>query len=163
MLFTLTPYRRATIECPSSCRSTEANSPSAVIRPSRYGIQAWWSDGWSSTPTCCAQKPTRPAPAGSAVDAAAKAIKAAKKPVVLLGGQACLADGLKAAARLEAAGVTVEMKQITNIPKSTVDLDADTARKVLKLMEALDDHDDVQSVSANFNIPEETMAEIGAG
>jgi YebC/PmpR family DNA-binding regulatory protein len=62
---------------------------------------------------------------------------------------------------LEAAGVTVEMKQITNIPKSTVDLDADTARKVLKLMEALDDHDDVQNVSANFNIPEETMAEIG--
>ena len=64
---------------------------------------------------------------------------------------------------LEAAGVTIEMKQITNIPKSTVDLDAETARKVLKLMEALDDHDDVQSVSANFNIPEETMAEIGAG
>lgn len=61
---------------------------------------------------------------------------------------------------LEAAGVTVEMKQITNIPKSTVDLDAETARKVLKLMEALDDHDDVQSVSANFNIPEETMAEL---
>lgn len=64
---------------------------------------------------------------------------------------------------LEGAGVTIEMKQITNIPKSTVDLDAETARKVLKLMEALDDHDDVQSVSANFNIPEETMAEIGAG
>ena len=64
---------------------------------------------------------------------------------------------------LEAAGFTVEMKKITNIPKSTVDLDAENARKVLKLMEALDDHDDVQSVSANFNIPEETMAEIGAG
>jgi acetolactate synthase-1/2/3 large subunit len=41
------------------------------------------------------------------VDAAARAIKAAKKPVVLLGGQACRAEALKAAARLEAAGVTV--------------------------------------------------------
>ncbi len=64
---------------------------------------------------------------------------------------------------LEAAGLAVEMKQITNIPKSTVDLDAETARKVLKLMESLDDHDDVQSVSANFNIPDETMAEIEQG
>lgn len=54
-----------------------------------------------------AQKVTRPAPSGSAVDAAAKAIKAAKKPVVLLGGQACREDALKEAARLEAAGVTV--------------------------------------------------------
>jgi len=54
-----------------------------------------------------AQKPTRPAPSGQAVDAAARAIKGAKKPVVLLGGQACRAEALKEAARLEAAGVTV--------------------------------------------------------
>lgn len=54
-----------------------------------------------------AQKPARAAPAASAVDAAAKAIKGAKKPVVLLGGQAVRAEALKQAARLEAAGVTV--------------------------------------------------------
>ena len=54
-----------------------------------------------------AQKPVRPAPAGSAVEAAAKALKAAKKPVVLIGGQACLAEGVREAARLQAAGVTV--------------------------------------------------------
>lgn len=54
-----------------------------------------------------AQRPVRPAPAGSAVEAAARAIKAAKKPVVLLGGQAVRAEALKEAARLEAAGVTV--------------------------------------------------------
>lgn len=51
-------------------------------------------------------------------------------------------------------------QEITRIPTNTVDLDADSARKVLKLMEALDDHDDVQNVSANFNIPDEAMAEI---
>jgi acetolactate synthase-1/2/3 large subunit len=54
-----------------------------------------------------AQKPVRPAPAGSAVDGAAKAIKAAKNPVVLIGGQACLGEGLVQAGRLQAAGVTV--------------------------------------------------------
>ena len=57
-------------------------------------------------------------------------------------------------------GVTPEVSQITRIPNSTIDLDAETARNVLKLMEKLDDHDDVQNVSANFNIPDEAMAEI---
>jgi YebC/PmpR family DNA-binding regulatory protein len=61
----------------------------------------------------------------------------------------------------EAAGVEVGMKQLTNVPNTTVDLDVDAARKVLKLMEALDDHDDVQNVSANFNIPDEVMAAVG--
>lgn len=55
-----------------------------------------------------------------------------------------------------------ENQEITRIPNNTVDLDADTARRVLKLMEALDDHDDVQNVSANFNIPDEAMAELAA-
>jgi len=62
---------------------------------------------------------------------------------------------------LEAAGIKPEVSQITLIPKDTVDLDAPTARKVLKLMERLDDHDDVQNVSSNFNIPNDVMAEIG--
>ena len=60
----------------------------------------------------------------------------------------------------EAAGLTIEAREITRLPKDTVDLDAETGRKVLKLMEKLDDHDDVQSVSANFNIPAAAMAEI---
>jgi YebC/PmpR family DNA-binding regulatory protein len=58
------------------------------------------------------------------------------------------------------AGITVESSEITRIPQSTVDLDAETGRKVLALMEKLDDHDDVQSVSSNFNIPEDALAEI---
>jgi len=61
---------------------------------------------------------------------------------------------------LERAKLTAESKQIARLPTNTIDLDVETARKVLKLMEALDDHDDVQSVSANFNIPEEAMAEL---
>jgi len=63
---------------------------------------------------------------------------------------------------LEHAKIEPTVKQITRIPHSTVDLDdANTGRKVLKLMESLDDHDDVQNVSANFNISEEMMTELG--
>ena len=63
---------------------------------------------------------------------------------------------------LDTASIEPSVKQLTRIPNSTVDLDTKDARKVLKLMETLDDHDDVQTVSANFNIPDETLAEIEA-
>jgi transcriptional/translational regulatory protein YebC/TACO1 len=61
---------------------------------------------------------------------------------------------------LEAAGIEAESTKLTRIPKDTVDVTGEDARRVLKLMEALDDHDDVQNVSANFNIPDEAMAEL---
>ncbi|QDU94755.1 YebC/PmpR family DNA-binding transcriptional regulator [Lignipirellula cremea] len=61
---------------------------------------------------------------------------------------------------LENAGIEPDSKELTRIPKETVDLDVPLARSVLKLMDLLDDHDDVQSVSANFNIPDEAMAEL---
>ena len=62
---------------------------------------------------------------------------------------------------IEKAEIKTEASQITRIPNDTIDLDADNGRKILKLMEILDDHDDVQSVSSNFNIPDEAMADIG--
>ena len=64
---------------------------------------------------------------------------------------------------LAARGLEPESSQLSRIPTNTVDLDAETGRTVLKLVERLDDHDDVQSVSANFNIPDEAMAEIAGG
>jgi YebC/PmpR family DNA-binding regulatory protein len=63
---------------------------------------------------------------------------------------------------VDAANLTTESREITRIPKDTVDVDGDTARSILKLMDALDDHDDVQKVAANFNIPDEAMAAIEA-
>ena len=54
-----------------------------------------------------AQRPVRLPPSGDAVEAVARAIRAARNPVVLIGGQACLAAGVAQAARLQAAGVTV--------------------------------------------------------
>jgi YebC/PmpR family DNA-binding regulatory protein len=64
---------------------------------------------------------------------------------------------------VDTAGLKPEVRKITRFPKDTVDLDAPSARAVLKLMDALDDHDDVQNVAANFNIPDEAMAAIEAG
>ncbi len=63
------------------------------------------------------------------------------------------------AAALTTAGLTPEVSRISRIPKNTVDLDANLARKALKLVEALDNHDDVQSVSSNFSVPDEVLAE----
>ena len=61
---------------------------------------------------------------------------------------------------LDDAGIDPTVKQVTRIPSSTVDLDATTGAKILGFLEALDDHDDVQSVSANFNIPKEVMEQL---
>ncbi len=73
----------------------------------------------------------------------------------------CEPDAFAAISKaLEDAEITPQVKEITRIPQNTVDLDAASAGKVLKLMERLDDHDDVQNVSANFNIPEDVMAKL---
>ncbi|MFO0867693.1 MAG: YebC/PmpR family DNA-binding transcriptional regulator [Pirellulales bacterium] len=60
------------------------------------------------------------------------------------------------------AGIPMESKEFARVPANTVELDVDAARQVLKLMEALDDHDDVQSVSANFSIPDEALTQLAA-
>ncbi|QDU87531.1 putative transcriptional regulatory protein [Pirellulimonas nuda] len=63
-------------------------------------------------------------------------------------------------AAFEQAEVTADSREVTYIPRDTVDIGADDARKVLKMMELLEDHDDVQSASANFNIDDAVLAEL---
>jgi len=58
---------------------------------------------------------------------------------------------------LEQAKIEADLQQLTRIPSTTVDLDVSAAKKVLRLIEHLDDHDDVQNVSSNFNISDEVM------
>ncbi|MGE0729923.1 MAG: YebC/PmpR family DNA-binding transcriptional regulator [Acidimicrobiia bacterium] len=59
---------------------------------------------------------------------------------------------------LEGAGITYSDADVTFLPKATVALtSAEAARKVLRLIDALDDHDDVQDVYANFDIPDEIL------
>ncbi len=62
---------------------------------------------------------------------------------------------------LEASQIEIEMADVIMMPDNTVAVDDEaTAAKVLKLIELLEDHDDVQNVYANFNIPDELMEKL---
>ncbi len=61
---------------------------------------------------------------------------------------------------LEEKKYPVESAELTMIAKNQVTLDKDQARQTLKLLEALEDNDDVQDVYANFDIPDSVMAEL---
>jgi YebC/PmpR family DNA-binding regulatory protein len=64
---------------------------------------------------------------------------------------------------LEEAGFGVESSDLTMVPQATIPLDtAEAAKKVLRLIDALDDHDDVQSVHANFDIPDTILETVEA-
>ncbi len=63
---------------------------------------------------------------------------------------------------IEKGGVAVAHGEITMVPENTVPVSGRTAEQVLKLVEELEDHDDVQGVSANFDISDEEMAQISA-
>ncbi|HEX9314635.1 MAG TPA: YebC/PmpR family DNA-binding transcriptional regulator [Actinomycetota bacterium] len=64
---------------------------------------------------------------------------------------------------IEAAGLPVESAQITMEPSTTVELDRSGAGPVLKLLDALEELDDVQEVHSNFDLPDDVMAELAAG
>ncbi len=59
----------------------------------------------------------------------------------------------------EKADFKIDYSEVTQIPQTNVELEAETARQVLRLLEALDEHDDVQNVSTNLNITDEAMQE----
>lgn len=56
---------------------------------------------------------------------------------------------------LTAAGLEYEMAEVNQVPEATVSLDTEGTAKALKLIETLDDHDDVQEVSTNLDIPDD--------
>lgn len=64
---------------------------------------------------------------------------------------------------LEAAGLTIESGGVTMVPQTTVACTGKDAQKVFNMIEALEDHDDVQKVHANFDIPDEEMEALHAG
>lgn len=63
--------------------------------------------------------------------------------------------------RLEKEKVTMVTAQVSMIPKNTVTVEERHVEQILKLTEELEDHDDVQSVAANFDIPNELMEKAG--
>lgn len=65
-------------------------------------------------------------------------------------------------AAIESAGIPVSLAEITMLPKSYVPLDEKNSEQMMRLIEALEDHDDVQNVYANFDIAEEVMAKASS-
>jgi YebC/PmpR family DNA-binding regulatory protein len=63
---------------------------------------------------------------------------------------------------IEDTGAKVESAEVTMQPKSLIEVDEHVARQNLRLIEALEDHDDVQRVTANFDLPAEILAEAAA-
>jgi YebC/PmpR family DNA-binding regulatory protein len=62
---------------------------------------------------------------------------------------------------LRDAGIDYDSADASFLPSASTALDADTARKVFKLIDALEDCDDVQNVYANFDVPDDVLAEVG--
>ena len=70
----------------------------------------------------------------------------------------CAAEDLTAVRQaLESAGVQIESAELTMEPKSVVPVEGGDASALMRLMDALDDHDDVEAVHANFDIPAEVL------
>jgi YebC/PmpR family DNA-binding regulatory protein len=59
---------------------------------------------------------------------------------------------------LQKQGIALTVAEISQVPKAAVDVDAETGKKVMRLMDALDDQDDVQNVYCNVNLTEEMAA-----
>ncbi|MFD3684757.1 YebC/PmpR family DNA-binding transcriptional regulator [Nocardiopsis sp. NPDC058631] len=62
---------------------------------------------------------------------------------------------------LQEAGIDYESAESSFLPTMEVPVDAETAKKVLRVVDALEDSDDVQNVFTNADIPDEVMAELG--
>jgi len=63
---------------------------------------------------------------------------------------------------LEAASIETRSAEITRVPQNTVELDVKGGRRVIKLLDVLEENDDIQNVTANFSIPDDIMQEVMA-
>jgi len=63
-------------------------------------------------------------------------------------------------AAFDQAGIAYDAAEVTMVPSMSVPLERDAAVRVLRLLDALEDLDDVQDVFANFDIPDEIMADV---
>src|SRR5438128_624630 len=64
---------------------------------------------------------------------------------------------------IEAAGIPIESAELTMVPKTTIEVaDESAAKKVLRLVDALEENDDVQDVYANFDIPEQVLEAVAS-
>ena len=69
-------------------------------------------------------------------------------------------DVVQVRSALQAAGLDYDSAEVTFVPSMEVTLDADGARKVMRVVDALEDCDDVQNVYSNADIPDEVLEEL---
>jgi YebC/PmpR family DNA-binding regulatory protein len=94
-----------------------------------------------------------------ALDAGAEDVKAGEKAFDVI-TSANDFEGVKKA--LQDAKIDPSFAEVTFVPQNLVKLQEKPAEQMLKLMEILDEHDDVQKVHANFDIPDEIMEKVAA-
>ncbi len=87
-----------------------------------------------------------------AIDAGASDVDPTDDTIYVITERPLLSD---VADTLRAAGVTVEQAEITRLPQNMIELDANDAQKTIKLMDALEDLDDIQHVYTNADFPAE--------
>jgi YebC/PmpR family DNA-binding regulatory protein len=95
----------------------------------------------------------------TAIDAGADDVDTDSDPIAVLTEPGNL-ESLRTT--LEGAGVKVESAEVTMQAKSQIEVDEHVARQNLRLIETLEDHDDVQRVTANFDLPAEVLAEMAS-
>lgn len=69
----------------------------------------------------------------------------------------------KVKAALQAKNIPTQTAEITMVPSSTVKVENNNAKQVLELVEALEDHEDVLAVHANFDIPDDVLEKVSQG
>lgn len=94
-----------------------------------------------------------------AIDAGAVDVDTAADPLEVVTEPGDL-ESVRAA--LESAGLRIDSAELTMQAKAPIEVDLDRARQNLRLIEALEDSDDVQRVTANFELPDEILAEAAA-
>ena len=94
-----------------------------------------------------------------ALDAGAEDVKAGEKIFEVVTDPHTLENVKKALADAKVESTSAE---ITYIPQNTIRLEEKDAEAMLRLMEILDEHDDVQKVHANFDIPDDVMEKVAA-
>lgn len=95
---------------------------------------------------------------GAVLEAGAEEVNDLGESFEVLTEPSDLVDVRKA---LQAAGIEYDSAETNFLPSVNVPLEADGARKVFKLIDALEDCDDVQNVYANFDVSDEVMAQVG--
>jgi len=93
----------------------------------------------------------------AAIDAGAIDVDTDADPIEIYTEPAALESVRRA---LEGSGVAIDAAESTMVAKQTVQLEQDRARQALRLVDMLEDLDDVQRVTANFDIPEDVFAEV---